>query len=309
MCSFIEYIYTTWEEFAKENPVSNLENKRFIYRGQTNSFLNEKFLEWEIVSSFNRYYSKLHYRFSQFISQQIAFMDSTYSEYEFVKNSNILDSNIISKIYFLQHYGVPTCFIDFTYHPLIALYFSISSLKGQSGGRNTIDGFPKYYHENYCFTVIRIDTNKLQTIIGIKDLEHFQLDLFLKYDSYCIDVDRNIYAQIALDLFPLQSTNNSNNFNLLKQNSCFLLFDNASCNSISFEKFIHLFIEKHHIQINEPFITKYHIKYNTAFKPMRSRQPDYTSLFKFLKQNNISGKTLFNDIQGLKYDFNFFHQE
>ncbi len=309
MYSFIENIYTTWEDFVSKNPVSNLNDKKYIYRGQTNSFSNGRFTEWEIISSFNRYYSKLHYRFSQFISQQVSFMNSTYSEYEFVKNSNILNSSIISKIYFLQHYGVPTCFIDFTYHPLIALYFSISSLKGQSGGENTIEGFPKYYPENYCFTVLRIDTTKLQKLIGIKNLEHFELDLFIKYDSYCIDVDRNNYAQITLDLFPVQSVNNSNNFNLLNQDSCFLLFDNASCNSISFEKFLHLFIEKHQVLINEPFITKYHIKYNTAFKPMKSRQPEYISLFKFLKQNNISGKTLFNDIQGLKYDFNFFHQE
>lgn len=309
MCSVIENIHTTWKKFVKENPVSNLENKRFIYRGQTNSIINDEFTEWEIISSFNRFYSKQQESFSRFISQQIDFMDSTYSEYEFVKNNNILGSNVISKIYFLQHYGVPTCFVDFTYHPLKALYFSISFLKAQLVGRHSIDGFPNFYPENYFFTVIRIDYLKLQKLIGIKNLKHFELDLFLKYDSYKIDIDEYYSAHVALDLAPLQSTQNSNNFNLQKQDSCFLLFDNASCNSVSFEKFLHQFIEKHQILVDEPFITKYHIKYNTAFKPMRSRQPDYISLFKYLKQNNISGKTLFNDIQGLKYDFNFFHQE
>jgi hypothetical protein len=309
MNSFIEITPITWQEFIDTNPMSNLNNKKYIYRGQTNNSVNGKFEEWELVSSFNRNYTKLQYRFSKFMSQQVSFMDSTYSEYEFVKSTDILNSNIISKIYFLQHYGIPTCFVDFTFNPLISLYFSISALKGQSGGANTVEGFPAYYPENYYFTIIRIETERLRQLLGIKDLQHFELDLFINYDSYCIDIDRNYYAQIALDLDPLESVNNSNNFNLLNQDSCFLLFDNASCSSFSFEKFLRLYIEKHQILINEPLITKYHIKYNTAFKPMRSRQPNYTSLFKFLKQNNISGKTLFNDIQGLKYDFNFFHQE
>lgn len=309
MYSFIKNIYTTWEEFVENNPISNLEKKKYIYRGQTNSIINGEFTEWEIKSSFNRYYTKPQYSFANFMSQQIVFMDSTYSEYEFVKNSNILDSNIVSKIYFLQHYGIPTCFIDFTYHPLIALYFSISSLKGQAGGDYSIDGFPKYYPDNYFFTVIRIDYSQLQKLIGIKNLIHFELDLFINYDSYRIDIDEYYNARIALDLAPLKSTQNSNNFNLQNQASCFLLFDNDSCNLFSFEKLLGSFVEKHQIIIGEPFITKYHIKYNTAFKPLHSRQSDYVSLFRFLKNNNISGKTLFNDIQGLKYDFNFFHQE
>ena len=306
MCSFIENIHTTWEEFVKENPVSNLENKRFIYRGQTNDFSNEN-PEWEIISSFNRFYTKQQYSFSKFIGQQIDFMDSTYSEYEFVKKSNILGSNIISKIYFLQHYGIPTGFIDFTYHPLIALYFSISALKGQSGGTYKTDGFPSFYSDKNYFTIIRIDVEKLQESIPIKNLQHFDRDLFLNYESYYINIDEYYRANIALDLNPLKSNNNSSNFNLLRQAPCFLLFDNASCNSFSFEKFLSLYFEKHQIVMNKPFITKYHIKYNTAFSPMHSRQPDYISLFKFLKSNNISGKTLFDDIQALKYDFNFFH--
>jgi hypothetical protein len=309
MGSFIEIKPITWQEFIDTNPMSNLYDKKYIYRGQTNSSTNGKFSEWELVSSFNRNYTKRQYRFSNFMSQQVSFMDSKYSEYEFVKNSYILNSNIISKIYFLQHYGIPTCFVDFTFNPLTSLYFSISALKGQSGGEFIVEGFPTYYPDNYYFTVIRIETERLRKLLDIKKLQHFELDLFINYDSYCIDIDRNYYAQVALDLAPLESVNNSNNFNLLNQDSCFLLFDNASCSSFSFEKFLRFFIEKHQISINEPLITKYHIKYNTAFKPMRSRQPNYISLFKFLKQNNISGKTLFNDIQGLKYDFNFFHQE
>jgi len=305
--AIVENISITWQEFIEINPLTNLDSKKYIYRGQTNGLLNKKFTEWEIISSFNRFYAKLQYTFPTFISQQITFMNSTYSEYEFVKKSKILNSNTISKIYFLQHYGIPTCFIDFTYNPLISLYFSISSLKGQSGGNYTVDGFPNYYPDDNYFTIIKIDVDKFQNYVGVKNLKHFNEDLFINYNSYSIEIDNNNFAQVALDLSPLKSIDNNCNYNLKNQSSCFLMFDNVCCNSISLERFLEKFINKQNIKIDNPFILKYHIKYNTAFKPMRSRQPNYISLFKFLDKNNITGKNLFNDIQGLKYDFNFFH--
>ena len=166
--STIDIINVTWQEFIETNPLSNLLDRKFIYRGQTNSSLDNEFKEWELVSSFNRYYTTSQDRFDSFISQQISFMDSTYSQYEIVKNNGILNSNIISKIYFLQHYGVPTCFLDFTFNPLIALYFSISGLKGQSGGICTIEGFPEYYPDNFFFTIIKIDYNRLQELLTLR---------------------------------------------------------------------------------------------------------------------------------------------
>lgn len=308
MCNFINIIDSTWENFVQENPIDNIEIKKYIYRGQTNGSDNGKFTEWEIVSSFNRYYKKNQYRFSQFIGQQVSFIESTYAGYEFVKNSEIANSNMISKIYFLQHYGIPTCFIDFTFNPLISLYFSISALKGQSGGTFTVDGFPLYYPEDHYFTIIKINIEELKKVINIKNLEHHELDLFINYDSYSIEINNFNTAHISLDLSPLDSIDYKNNFNLQRQSACFLLYDNASKNSYSFEKFLDIYLKNNKIDIKVPIITKYHIKYNSAYKPMHSRQPNYESLFQFLINKNITGKTLFNDIQGLKYDFNFFHQ-
>lgn len=308
MNSFIEIKNVTWQDFVDTNPLSNINEKKYIYRGQTNGSVDGKFAEWELISSFNRYYSDI-YDFETFIFQQVSFMNSTYSEYEFVKNNDIQNSNTISRIYFLQHYGVPTCFIDFTFNPLIALYFSISSLRGQSGGIFTIDGFPEFYPDDYYFTIIRIEVDRLRQITNIKNLRHFNLDLFIRYDEYRINIEKNYYASIAFDLSPLKSINNLCNYNLSRQASCFLLYDNKSCDGISFEEFLDSYIKKFKIDIEMPFITKYHIRYNTAFKPQRSKHPHYISLFSFLKSHNISGKDMFNDIQGLKYDFNFFHQE
>ena len=309
MCKLINIIDTTWENFIHQNPANNTLNKQFIYRGQTNGTINGNFKEWEIVSSFNRYYKKHQYKFPEFIGQQIAFIDTTYADYEFIKNSSILNSSIISKIYFLQHYGIPTCFLDFTFNPLVALYFSISSLKGQSGGAYSADGFPSHYSVDYYFTVIRIDLIELKKVIEIKNIEHFHFDLFLNYDSYRIDINPYQYAHLAFDLEPLNSIDNSIvNYNLKNQSSCFLMYDNAARNTGSLENFLKNYITYYNTTIKNPIITKYRIKYNSAFKPMHSRQPDYISLFKYLINNNVTGSNLFNDIQGIKYDFNFFHQ-
>lgn len=56
----IKTINCTWREFAEANPISNIEDKKFIYRGQTNGEITNKkgeieFTEWPIISSFNRY--------------------------------------------------------------------------------------------------------------------------------------------------------------------------------------------------------------------------------------------------------------
>lgn len=309
MCKLINIVDANWESFINENPTNNELNKQFIYRGQTNGAINGDFKEWGIVSAFNRYYNKHQYTFSTFISQQVAFIDTTYGDYEFIKSSSIINSSIISKIYFLQHYGIPTCFVDFTFNPLVALYFSISSLKGQSGGAYSSDGFPLYYPEYFFFTIFRIDLSELKKVINIKSIDHFNLDLFLKYDSYRIDINDYHYAHLAFDLEPLKSIDNStSNYNLENQSSCFLMYDNSGCKVASFEDYLNNYVTYHNIPIKKPIITKYHIKYNSAFKPLHSRQPNHTSLFKYLHSENVTGRNLFNDIQGLKYDFNFFHQ-
>lgn len=191
----------------------------------------------------------------------------------------------------------------------MALYFSISSLKGQSVGAYSADGFPLFYPEDYYFSVIKIDISELKKVVKINNIDHFDLDLFMKYDSYCIDINQYNYAHLAFDLDPLNSIDNSvSNYNLENQSPCFLMYDNAACNTGSLENFLSNYITHHNISMKKSIITKYHIKYNSAYKPMHSKQPDNISLFKYLINNKITGSNLFNDIQGLKYDFNFFHQ-
>jgi len=117
----------------------------------------------------------------------------------------------------------------------------------------------------------------------------------------------SIYA--ALDPNPeIRIGDKFDNYNLLNQNSCFLLFDNCETNNIGFEDFIQLYAKEKNISIVEPIIEIYKIPYNNIFRKLRRFDSNSVSLFKYLAMNKISGKYLFNDFQGLKYDFNFFHQ-
>jgi hypothetical protein len=321
MCEAIKVIdCPTWQNFIDDNPITNIESKKFIYRGQTNGEIrnNEgslEFQEWKLISSFNRYYKSSQYKFSDFISQQISFIPSKYRDYKFVKQNKLDKANIISQIYFLQHYGIPTCFMDFTFHPFIALYFAISNIKGQSGGQY-FNGCPKFYHSNYYFTVFKIDIIKLKEILIIKDLMHIDLGLWMEYEYYKIKIapDINSFGNFALDIDPISKINNQDeNYNITQQYPCFLMFDNRNCNGnfkeIDIEGFLNCFIKYHHLSIEEPIIYKYRIPYNSAFRWTHEYRDKNEPLFTFLRKNKCIGSNLFNDIQGIKYDFNFFHQE
>jgi len=54
-------------------------------------------------------------------------------------------------------------------------------------------------------------------------------------------------------------------------------------------------------------IREYRLPYNKIFHKGKLEGIEDVKLFSYLDKNNISGRTLFNDIQGLKYDLKFFH--
>lgn len=161
----VKEIETTWQQYAEEH--ATIDNSTFIFRGQSNAE-HEK---WNLTSSFNRYYKRRQLNFPTFISQQLEenLFRSTYSEYEYVKNNNLGESNVITRLYHLQHYGIPTCFIDFTYNPFIALYFALTGIKGRSGGTYDIEGFPTFYNSDCQITIFKIDYNLLKELLGVND--------------------------------------------------------------------------------------------------------------------------------------------
>lgn len=78
---------------------------------------------------------------------------------------------------------------------------------------------------------------------------------------------------------------------------------------MSLEKYLDFYTSFDQLQLVKPVVTVYNINYNSLYKKMHSRNPNHVPVFKFLKQQKLTGQYLFNDIQGLKYDFSFFHQQ
>jgi hypothetical protein len=129
-------------------------------------------------------------------------------------------------------------------------------------------------------------------------------DFPYSYSKYLIK-----YCYLGLDLNPLRNCHNSSldNYNLKKQDCCFLLFDNEN-RDMCLINFLKILREENKSLVEQPIITRYDLKYNQAFAKLHSRQPTSIILFSYLRQQKSTGKFLFNDIQGLKYDLNFFHQ-
>jgi hypothetical protein len=152
----ITKIETTWTEFIKNNDPSN---KNFIYRGHTNEVIKNQFIEWKLISSFNRYYTNLDFGFVKFIGQQLeeALFQNTYGNYKCLQLNNLSKADTATKLYYLQHYGVPTCLIDFTYSPLIALYFSIANIRAHSRISYNGDGDVTLYPDDYYISIFKIN--------------------------------------------------------------------------------------------------------------------------------------------------------
>lgn len=292
-----------WEQLVKK--LEDEDSEEYIYRGQTNGFcyLSGKYTPWNLQSSYTRQFGKW-YSFWNFITQQLDknLFKSYYSKYGFSKNYGLHNSKLLEKIYFLQHYGVPTCFIDFTHDPLVATYFSISGIL-RPGVMRYQNNISISYPEDASISVYRISTKKLQEL-GLKDISK---NFCWEYEQFQFKDEYDLSIHAALDMRPELILSNSLNQNLINQKSCFILFDNTSDSHticMSLEDFI---IQKCIEASTDIPIDIFTLSYNLIFGKYNRHSNDYRTLFKYLKDNNITGENLFEDIQGLKYDFNFFH--
>jgi len=231
-----------------------------------------------------------------------------YQENKFVEKNQLDKSDLISKLYFLQHYGIPTCLIDFTHDPLIALYFAMSALPARSGGAFNKEGFPTYYPPEYTISIFRINYNLLVQKFKLQQIDNkLPFEYSEKYEYSTIN-DRHRSVVAGIDLYPeKKSSKLIDNYNLKAQKGAFILYDNSKYEDYGFEDFIVDYIKENKIELQEPIIKVYRIKYNELYKPMRSKHPNYKSAFRILEEKKKTGKYIFNDIQGLKYDFTFFH--
>lgn len=292
--------FSDWNLLIQDLEKNRTESK--IYRGQSNYFdpHTEDFYGWQIESSFFRQYGVNRYNFKTFINQQLKseLFTKAYNNYSYKEIELLLQAGQLERIYFLQHYGIPTCFIDFTKNPLIACYFSITSVKGDNSGIEDSDGNLIIYPKKCYVTIYEIDYEVLLNL-GIQTIQ--DKDFPKNYDKYNIE---NNY--LGLDLNPIDNcVNFENNYNLNNQESCFLLYDNYG-NGMNLESFLRRLCRRKYKDSDRKIITAYNLEYNGIFKRLNYNN-NKTTLFRYLNNEKYSGKYLFNDIQGLKYDFNYFH--
>ena len=62
-----------------------------------------------------------------------------------IKNSGINENNSIALLSYMQHYGVPTPFLDFSFNPYVALFFAIDSISYHPSDNEIDNYFSLYY--------------------------------------------------------------------------------------------------------------------------------------------------------------------
>lgn len=307
----IETINTTWQEFVKENTV---DKDKYIYRGHSNTYSNSKFDVWKLLSSYNRAYKEIPFR--SFISQQLEddLFRNRYGNYKFVLDNELVNMDVITKLYFLQHYGIPTCLLDFTYNPLIALYFAMANIIPKNKQIDIVTKNINSYKTNNYISIYKIDYTQLLSKFNIKPLIHTDsFELSENYNEYAIGIyDDQLISHIALDLKPeVRINNRTQNYNLTNQACCFLLYDNYEMKNhdYDFGSFLDKISKEKELKFESPVIQIFNIEYNSILgKKLQDELDNPNSLFSYLKQKQIYGGELFNDSQGLKYDFKFFNE-
>ena len=311
--------YYSWAKLIEDIKKNSDDTK--IYRGQSNDYKTippKEFLLpglpkelpknrtafWPLISSFDRIYKARQYRFSIFLSQQLEnnCFNARYRNYPYSNIKHLSNCGQLERIYYLQHYGVPTCFLDFSKNFLVALYFGISSVKANSTSTCDSNENPVFYPNSQIFiSIFEINHKRIHELLNVKYLENdFS---FMEYGKYKIAPNR----YLAFDLTPIEKCQDKVfNYNLIHQDGCFVLFDNGGT-KVTLDKFIEDKLNDSK-DVSEPVIRIYQLDYNAIFRKEDIDEYKNIGLFKYLDLNGKTGRTLFNDIQGLKYDLNFFHQ-
>lgn len=285
-----------WRQFTSLR--RKLRTNDYIFRGHSNDFNSSSGTtnEWKIQPAFKRFLNDSSISFEYFIHYYLndRLFEMHFSPNKFPQIKGLIKSSVIEKLYFFQHYGIPTCLIDFTKDPLYALFFAISGIKIPII-RKLINNRPATFPENHYFTILQLHVKNLIDNYGIKTI--LDPDLGNSYYQYSLDCIGFNEVKIGLDLEPIAKIKTFKNKNLVRQKGCFLLFDNSTVNQCyDLEKVMDDMSIINKIKVNEPIITKYRIPYNSIF-----RDKDI-SLFTFLDNRWATGRFLFNDIQGIKYD-------
>lgn len=126
-------------------------NKDFIFRGCSEA-------KYKLFNSAQRYYvnnelflqvkrEEMSNHYDIFISALIdeskSWNKSTVKN--LLKASNIDEDNSLAYLSYMQHYGIPTPFLDFTFDPYLALFFAVDNLQSTASDKEIDNYFSIYY--------------------------------------------------------------------------------------------------------------------------------------------------------------------
>lgn len=121
-----------------------------------------------------------------------------------LENAGINEKNSLAYLSYMQHYGVPTPFLDYSYNPYVALFFAIDDLKYQASD-NEIDNYFSFYYTYTKATVFEswkyvFDKNvKQKDVISYEDIDLNEMSIILPEDElYQIINSVNIINQEGL---------------------------------------------------------------------------------------------------------------
>jgi len=290
------------------------------FRGQSNGYHTEFIREpdkeyafyrkvnpvrWKLISSFDRFYKGPFFKFISYLYQQLDdnLFNSQYGSYDFVKANDLHDYKQLERIYFLQHYGVCTCFMDFTHDPLIALFFAIADVRSTDMYRPDNNANKIVHPSEPYISCYEVDYKRIIDLFNIQ-----KIDKKISYLDYSRFKIKHSPTHLGFDLTPIENCDPDNiNENLKRQKGCFVLYDNNG-SDFTLDKTIddQFFYENWG---KEKVIKEYRLPYNEIFAKPDFEGMEGISLYRYLKSKKICGKYLFSDIQGLKYDLNFSHDD
>jgi len=229
----------------------------YIFRGQSSA-------KWGLVPSIERI---LGTKWSASTASKFEEYSLTKfkSKYHLYDEKNRRPETLLQWLSLMQHYGVPTRLLDFSYSPYIALYFCLETLSPSS--KDDIAIYAIDYRDIIKKSLAFIKTRD-------KDFKYEYTDTFDKHDEIFVSTINRFSYDILWVTEPLEV-----NLRLDRQAGCFLLSGNLDK---KIEELLAVSIYK------DTDIKKIIIPINM-----------YEQLFALLSKVNINAKVLYGDLTGL----------